>query len=202
MAGTKYSQLEAEPTEAEPTDDETVGCTSEVHLRRCPHFPSLATAVAFCAGVLVAFGSIRLFENIGKRDTDWLSESLQCDTNLLGSETHDKWIEPPGDVKVQFEYNDTYPGPPTMESEYAWLDLFPGKVASNLTEEETLTHSRWSGCSPARCPERSHSDHLGVPPTALSCTFPPNKRSRMLNFRRWPYDTASTTIGTEQDTRT
>lgn len=41
----------------------------------------------------------------------------------------DLLIEPPGHVKVLFEYNDTYPGPPTMESEYAWLDLLPGKIA-------------------------------------------------------------------------
>lgn len=148
MAGTKSSQLEAELA-----DDEDVGCTSKIQLRRFSHIltsPSLITAVAFCIGVLAGFGSIRLFGNIGKRDTDWLSESLQCNTNLFGSETHKKWIRPPGDVKVQFEYNDTYPGPPTMESEYAWLDLLPGKMTSKLTEDETLTDSRWSGRSPAR----------------------------------------------------
>ncbi len=57
---------------------------------------------------------------------------------------------PPGYVKVQFEYNDTYPGPPTMESEYAWLDLLPGKIALMLTEVETLTGRRWPGRSPAQ----------------------------------------------------
>jgi hypothetical protein len=35
--------------------------------------------------------------------------------------------ETPGNVKVQFQYNDAYPGPPTNESEYAWLALLPGK---------------------------------------------------------------------------
>jgi hypothetical protein len=30
-------------------------------------------------------------------------------------------------VKVQFQYDSTYPGPPTNESEYAWLDLLPGQ---------------------------------------------------------------------------
>lgn len=51
---------------------------------------------------------------------------------------------------VQFEYNNTYPGPPTMESEYAWLDLLPGKMALILSETEILTDSRWFGRSPAR----------------------------------------------------
>ena len=88
MAGARYSQLEAKLA-----DDENVEYTSDVQLRRSPHFftsPSLSTAVAFCAGVLVALGSIRLFQNIGKRDTDWLSESSQCDTNLFGSENSQK----------------------------------------------------------------------------------------------------------------
>ena len=200
MAGTKYSQLEAELA-----DDEDVGRTSKVQLRRFSHIltsPSLITAIAFCIGVLAAFGSIRLFENIGKRDTDWLSEPLQCNTNLCGSNTHKNTIGPPGDVKVQFEYNDTYPGPPTMESEYAWLDLLPGKMTSKLTEENILTDSRWSGRSPARRLERCHSDHFGIPPAALSCAFSNDERSRLANFCRWPYDTESTTIGTEQGTRT
>lgn len=81
---------------------------------------------------------------------DWLSKSLKCSTNLFGCEIHGKVIGPPGNVKVQFEYNETYPGPPTMESEYAWLDLLPGKMALMLTEVETLTDSRWSGRSPAQ----------------------------------------------------
>jgi hypothetical protein len=46
---------------------------------------------------------------------------------------------PPGDVKVQFQYDDTYPGPPTMESEYAWLDLLPGRALSILTAEQKLS---------------------------------------------------------------
>jgi hypothetical protein len=36
--------------------------------------------------------------------------------------------EPDGNIKVQFQYNDTYPGPPTLESEWAWLALLPGKL--------------------------------------------------------------------------
>lgn len=40
---------------------------------------------------------------------------------------------------MQFEYNDTYPGPPTMESEYAWLDLLPGRKALMSIDEEMLT---------------------------------------------------------------
>jgi len=46
---------------------------------------------------------------------------------------------------VLFEYNDTYPGPPTIESEYAWLDLIPGKIARMPAEKETLTDNRGSG---------------------------------------------------------
>ena len=148
MAGTKYSKLETESN-----GHEDLGHTPEVRRRRSPNlFTSLwfTTAVAFCVGILATFGGIRLCENIGKRDKDWLSESLQCSTRLFSYGTHEKLIGPPGNVKVQFEYNDTFPGPPTMESEYAWLDLLPGKLALTLTEEETLTGSRWSGCSPAR----------------------------------------------------
>lgn len=148
MAGTKYSQLEAKLT-----GHEDFGCHPKVRLRRFQHTftsPCFTIALAFCVGVLAAFGGIRLFENVGKRDTDWLSESFECNTKSFGSETHKKWIGPPGDAKVQFEFNETYPGPPTMESEYAWLDLLPGKMTLKLTEEETLTDSRWSGRSPAR----------------------------------------------------
>ena len=58
-------------------------------------------------------------------------------------------IGPAGDVKVQFRYNDTYPGPPTMESEYAWLDLFPGIGVFNLIAYGTLIKSRWPWCCTA-----------------------------------------------------
>ena len=137
MANTKYSQLETKFN-----DQEDFGYLPEVRRRRSSNlFTSLwfTAVVAFCVGILATFGAIRLCESIGKRDTDWLSKSVQCNTNLLGYETHRKMIGPPGIVKVQFQYNDTYPGPPTMESEYAWLDLLPGKMTLTLTEEETLT---------------------------------------------------------------
>lgn len=148
MAGTKYSKLETGLP-----GEEDFEYTPKVRRRRLPNpLTSLwfTTAVAFCVGILTTFGGIRLCEGVGKRDTDWLSELLRCCPKLFGCETHGKLIGPPGDLKVQFEYNDTYPGPPTMESEYAWLDLLPGKMALSLAQEETLTESRWSGRSPAR----------------------------------------------------
>ena len=148
MAGTKYSKLETNFNGQEDFEH-----TPEVRRRRSPNlFNSLrfTTAVAFCVGILATFGAIRLRESIEKHDTDWLSKSLKCSTNLFGCEIHGKVIGLPGNVKVQFEYNETYPDPPTMESEYTWLDLLPGKMALTLTEVETLTDFRWSGRSPAQ----------------------------------------------------
>ena len=130
MAATKYSKVETNFD-----GEEDFEYTPEVRLRRpLNRFNSLwlATTVAFCVGILATFGAIRLRENIRNHDTDWLSKWLKCST-ILFSQIHGKVKGMPGNLKVQFEYNDTYPGPPTLESEYAWLDLLPGKIALMLT---------------------------------------------------------------------
>ncbi|KAM3086088.1 hypothetical protein ACMFMG_000226 [Clarireedia jacksonii] len=74
--------------------------------------PWLFTILAFCAGIIATLGASRLsFKMTSEwRDTDFL--------------------KPLGDVKVQFAYNDTFPGPPTLRSEYAWLDLLPNGLGA------------------------------------------------------------------------
>lgn len=126
MAGTRYSKLETNDVGEE--DCEQVPGTRR---RQLPDFITslwFAYLVGFCFGILAMFEGIRLRENIGKRELDWLSESLLSSKPPSGCFAHKKSIEPPGDIKVLFEYNETYSGPPTMESEYAWLDLMPGKT--------------------------------------------------------------------------
>ena len=126
MEGTRYSKLE--------TNNDSEEDCELVHRRRRQRLPKFLTSlrfaslVGFCFGMLAMFGGSRLRENIGKGELDWLSESLLRGNLPSGCSAHKKLIEPPGDIKVLFEYNETYSGPPTMESEYAWLDLMPGKA--------------------------------------------------------------------------
>lgn len=68
----KYSKLESEFA-----GDEDLEHTPAVRRYQCLNFltsPWFIAAVAFSVGILAAFGGLKLFENIGKRDTDWLSE--------------------------------------------------------------------------------------------------------------------------------
>lgn len=81
MADTKYSRLETSLS-----DKEDLGYIPLVKRRRCPNFfasVSFAVALAFFAGILATFGSIRIHENVGKRGTDWLSKLSQFSMRVL-----------------------------------------------------------------------------------------------------------------------
>lgn len=99
MAGTRYSKLETNNDGEE--DCEQVPGTRR---RQLPNFITslrLASLVGFCFGILAMFRGSRLRENIGKREPDWLSETLLSSKPQSGCFAHKKLIEPPGDIKVQ-----------------------------------------------------------------------------------------------------
>lgn len=82
--------------------------------------------VAFCAGIFATIGLDKLYSSMTisptKRETDWLSKfSAMTNSRVMKLII----LEPDGNFKVQLAYNDTFPGPPTMKSEHAWLDLLP-----------------------------------------------------------------------------
>jgi hypothetical protein len=73
------------------------------------------------------FPFIELDEKTEKSNIDLLSEYCLAMNSKITTRGSDISTGPLGNNKVQFQYNATYPGPPTLESEYAWLDLLPGE---------------------------------------------------------------------------
>lgn len=121
MEAIEYSKLETQAS-----GETELAYTATTRRRGVLKYPWIIAILAFCAGIFATAGANRLYRGMKispeKRETDWLSK-FRLIIRLRVMELI--FLGPDGDFKVQLAYNDTFPGPPTMESEHAWLDLLP-----------------------------------------------------------------------------
>lgn len=124
MAETKYARIESLSPNGELASDTSL---YQYSVRYKPILKSswLQVCVDFLVGILTASIVWIVARNTLRSDLEFLGKLRQAPRENQGTECES---DTAGNIVKPIEYNETYPGPPTLESEMEWLSLLPSAL--------------------------------------------------------------------------